>query len=227
MALLAGHGAAQSADALYADRVNLASATRAADQWRDQARQTPTAFEPAWKLARVCYWLGSHAPERERRTYLEQGIAAAERAVRLAPAAPEGHFWAAATMGALAEGYGLRVGLKYRSAIRDALERVLQIDPSFMDGSADRALGRYYFKVPSLLGGSRTGAERHLRASLRYNPQSTISHYFLAELLVDQKRTAEARAELQHVIDAPVSDEWAPEDREYKQKATALLATLR
>ena len=96
-----------------------------------------------------------------------------------------------------------------------------------MEGSADRALGRWYFEVPALFGGSKTPAEQHLRASLEYNPDSTISHFFLAELLIDQGRTAEARAELQRVIDAPVSAEWAPEDREYKEKAAALLARLR
>jgi tetratricopeptide (TPR) repeat protein len=227
MALFAAQGGAQTADALYADRESLASATRAADLWRAQSGETPTAFEASWKLARVCYWLGSHAPEGERRRYLDQGIAAAQRAARLAPDRPEGHFWAAATMGAVAENFGLRAGLKYRKPIREALERVLQIDPSFMEGSADRALGRYYFKVPALLGGSKTRAEQHLRASLRYNPESTISRYFLAELLIDQKRLVEARAELQHVIDAALSAEWAPEDREYKRKASALLATLR
>lgn len=226
MALLPGPGAAQTPDALYADRENLASARRAADLWSDESRRDPNAFDAAWKLARDCYWLGGHAPERERRAYLEQGIAAAQHAAAVAPQRPEGYFWTAANMGALAEGYGLRAGLKYRKPIREALERVLQIDPSFMEGSADRALGRYYFKVPSLLGGSRTRAEQHLRASLRYNPDSTISHYFLAELLIDQKRIVEARSELQDVIDAPVSADWAPEDREYKRKASAMLATL-
>jgi hypothetical protein len=111
--------------------------------------------------------------------------------------------------------------------VRAELETVLRIDPAFMRGSADRALGRYFFRVPSLLGGSKSRAEQHLRASLAYDPQSTISHYFLAELLVDQKRTAEARSELQHVIDAPLSEEWAPEDRDYKQKAAALIARLK
>jgi len=29
------------------------------------------------------------------------------------------------------------------------------------------------------------------------------------------------------VIDAPLSDEWAPEDRDYKQRAAALLPRVR
>ena len=227
MPLAAGLAGAQSADALYADRENLASATRAADIWSEELKRAPDAFEPAWKLARVCYWLGSHAREPDRRAYIERGIAAAKEAARIAPGRPEGHFWSAADMGALAENFGLRAGLKYRKPIRESLETVLKIDPSFMRGSADRALGRYYFKVPGLLGGSKSRAEQHLRASLTYDPDSTISHYFLAELLLDQKRNAEARAELQRVIDAPLSDQWAPEDRDYKQKASALLARIK
>ncbi|MGC4084569.1 MAG: TRAP transporter TatT component family protein [Vicinamibacterales bacterium] len=225
--MLVPQARAQSADALYAERENPASAKQAATLLADDARQHPTAFEPAWKLARICYWLGTHAPEKERRAFLEQGVTAGQTAARLAPNRPEGYFWAAATMGALAESFGLRAGMKYRKPIREALETVLRIDPSFMQGSADRALGRYYARVPSLFGGSRTKAEQHLRASLQYNADSTISRYFLAELLLDQKRTADARAELDRVIAAPLSVEWAPEDRDYKEKARTLLATLR
>lgn len=221
------HGVAQSADDLYADRESLPSAIRAAAIWTGDAQRDPSAFEPAWKLARVCYWLGTHAPERERRGYLERGVASAQRAARLVPARPEGHFWAAATMGALAEGYGLRAGLKYRKPIREALETALRIDPAFMAGSPDRALGRYYHKLPSLFGGSLTRAEQHLRASLRYDPESPLTHYFLAELLINLKRPADARAELQRVLDAPLEGEWAPEGRSYQQLAAARLAALR
>lgn len=224
------HGApalAQTADALYADRENLASARQAASMLTSDVARDAAAYEPAWKLARICYWLGSRAPEPERRAFLEQGVSAAQAAARIAPNQPEGHFWAAATMGALAEKYGIRAGLRYRKPIRTELEVVLRLDPAFMQGSADRALGRFYAKVPSLLGGSREKAEQHLRASLRYNPESTISRYFLAELLIDANRKAEARTELQRVLDAPLSTEWAPEDRDYKIRASALLATLR
>jgi len=218
---------AQSADALYADRENIASAKQAADLYEETSKHDPGQFEAAWKLARTCYWLGGHAPEAERRAYLEKGITAGQLAARLQPSKPEGHFWTAANMGALAESFGIRQGLKYRRPIREELETVLRLDPAFMEGSADRALGRYYFKVPSMFGGSKSKSEQHLRASLGYNQASTISHYFLAELLIDQGRLNEARGELQRVIDAPLSAQWAPEDRDYKQKAAALLPKVR
>ena len=143
------------------------------------------------------------------------------------PSRPEGYFWMAANMGELAESYGLRQGLKYRGAIKDALETVLRIDPAFQKGSADRALGRWYFKVPGLFGGSKKQSEAHLRRSLTYDPNSAVSHYFLAETLLDMNRSAEARQELQEVVDAPIDPEWEPEDREFKQKAQRLLADRR
>jgi tetratricopeptide (TPR) repeat protein len=130
-------------------------------------------------------------------------------------------------MGALAESFGLRQGLKYRGAIRDELLEVLRIDPAFQQGSADRALGRWYFKVPGLFGGSNKKSEEHLRRSLTYNPNSTITHYFLAETLLDQGKKEEARAELQKVLDAPIDPDWAPEDRDYKHRAQALLIRIK
>jgi hypothetical protein len=212
---------------LYADRGNVANARRAADIWAAMLAADPRNFDAAWKLARADYWLGGHAADPERRRLFEQGIDAGRKAVAVQPNRPEGHFWTAANMGALAELFGLGQGLKYRSSIKQELDTVLRLDPRFLDGSADRALGRWYFKVPRLFGGSPKLAEAHLRASLKYDPASTASHFFLAELLLDQGRTNEARTELQKVVDAPIHPEWAPEDREFKAKARAMIASLK
>ncbi len=218
---------AQTADALYANRTDIASARRAAELWSDALKRDPRDFDAAWKLARVCYWMGSQGPQAERRAFLERGIEAGRQAVTMASNRPEGHFWIAANMGTLAESFGLRAGLKYRGPVKEELETVLRLDPSFMAGSADRVLGRWYFKVPGLFGGSNKKSEEHLRKSLTYDPLSTVSHFFLAELLLDTGRRAEARAELQRVLDAPLSAQWAPEDRGYKEKARALLDSLK
>src|SRR5207244_3101738 len=130
-------------------------------------------FDAAWKVARAMYWLGGHDQPEARRKALERGVDAGRLAATLAPGRPEGHFWMAANMGALAESFGMRQGLKYRNRIKDALETVLRIDPSFQQGSPDRALGRWYFKVPKLFGGDKKKSEEYLRKSLVYNPNST------------------------------------------------------
>lgn len=214
-------------DALYAQREDMTSAQRAADMWAGRLAVNSGDFESAWKLARARYWLGGHGGEKERRRQLEDGIAAGRKAVALQPGRPEGHFWMAANMGALAESFGLRQGLKYRGSIRDALVTVLRLDAGYQQGSADRALGRWYLKVPGLFGGSKKKSEEHLRRSLTYNANSIASRYFLAETLLDMDRKAEAITELQRIAELPPDPEWIPEDREFKQKAARLLTTLR
>jgi tetratricopeptide (TPR) repeat protein len=213
-------------DVLYAARDTPGRAAEAARLWQAQLARTPDDFEAAWKLAKARYWLGTHGPEAERRTALEAGVEAGRTALRLQPQRPEGHFWMAANMGALAESFGLRQGLRYRGDIKTALERVLAIDPGYQAGSADRALGRWYAKVPGLFGGSDDKAEQHLRRSLRYDPDSTASLFFLAELYLDNDKRGAARGLLQQVVDAPVNPEWAPEDRDFKRRAARVLATL-
>ena len=152
-------------DALYRNRATLADARGAAAIWEAQLRADPRRFDAAWKLARVMYWLGNHESTADaKRAALERGTDAGQQAVALQSARPEGHFWIAANMGALAEAYGLRQGLKYRGKIKEELETVLRLDPGFMRGSADRALGRWYYKVPGLFGGSNKKSEEHLRS---------------------------------------------------------------
>ena len=219
---------ADDPDALYMDRENLASARKATDLWESRLKDNGKDFESAYKLSKARYWLGTNGlPEPERKTALEAGIAAARTAIAINAARPEGHFWLAANMGALAESFGMRQGIRYRGQIKDALLTTLKIDPGFLDGSADRALGRWYFKVPGLFGGSNRRSEEHLRKSLTYNPNSVISHLFLGDTLADMGRKDEARKEYQAAIDAPFDPDWTPEDRRFKEQAKQLLAKLR
>jgi hypothetical protein len=219
---------AEDPDALYRDRETLTSATRAVEIWAERLAADPRAFEAAWKLARARYWLGTNGlPPPQRKAALEQGIAAARTAAALEPARPEGHFWLAASMGALAESFGLRQGIKYRGAIKESLERVLAIDPGFQQGSADRALGRWYFKVPGMFGGDDKKSEAYLRRALSYNEQSIITRLFLAETLLDEGQREAAREQLQAAVAAPLDPQWTPEDRRFKQQAEALLKKLR
>ena len=215
------------ADALYANRTSLADAQRAVALWQERLSRRADDYEAAWRLGRAGYWLGGHLPtEAARIAAFESAMAASRQAIAAQPARADGYFWLAANMGGFAELKGLRAGIKYRTPIRQNLEKVLALDPAFQKGSADRALGRWYFKVPGLFGGSSRKSEEHLRKSLAYHPQSIASRYFLAETLEDMGRKPDAIRMLQEIETLGVDPEWAPEDAEFKQQARALLAKL-
>jgi tetratricopeptide (TPR) repeat protein len=214
-------------DALYAKRDDVAFAQQAAALWQARLQKTPTDFEAAWKLSRATYWIGTQGPAADRRPALEQGITAGRAATRIEPNRPEGHMWLAANMGALAESFGLRQGLKYRGEIKNELLTVLRLDPAYEQGSADRALGRWYYRVPGLFGGSDEKSEEYLRRALTYNPNSTASLYFLAETLIALKRKPEAKQTLERVLSAPIDPKWGAEDRDFKAKAKKLIETLK
>jgi tetratricopeptide (TPR) repeat protein len=217
---------AQDPDALYADRERLTSALAAAAVWEKRLAANGRDFEAAWKLSRAGYWLGGHVEAAERRAQYERGIEAGRQAAAIEPRRPEGHFWTAANMGAMAESFGIRAGLKYRGPVKRELETVLALDRSFQQGSADRALGRWYLRVPGLFGGSKTKSVEHLQRSLNYDPGSAASHFFLAETYLEMDRDEDARRELRLVLDAPLDPEWVPETNEFKAKAAALLKKL-
>lgn len=212
-------------DALYRDRARPESARAAEQAWAARVGADAKDFDAAWKLSRIRYWLGTNGPGTadEKKRVLEAGIAAGRTAMAAKPDAPDGHFWMAANMGALADAHGLRQGIKYRTPIREALEKALALDPAFLDGSPDRALGRWYFKVPRLFGGDLEKSEAHLRKALSYNESSIISMLFLAETLLERGKKDEARAVLQKAIATPPDPDWAPEDAQFKVQAAALL----
>jgi tetratricopeptide (TPR) repeat protein len=217
-------GATLGADELYRHREKLPNASQAASLW---AARSKVDFEAAWKLARACYWIATHESQQNRRSTIERGVAAGANAVRLNGNRPEGHYWLAANMGRLAESFGPLQAMKYRGRIKDELERVLAVDASWQGGSADDALGQWYATVPRLFGGSLQKAEQHLRDALQHDPNNMSALSFLGELLMNQGRTGEARVYLQRVADAAGDDEWAPEDREFKQKAGELLQKIK
>ena len=193
-----------------------------------RAASQVSGADAAWKSAREYYSLGTNGPgtRDEHRKQLEAGIAAARRAIAIAPERPEGFFWLAANMGSLADIFGRQEGLRYRKDIRDALQKVLSIDPGYLRGAAERALGRWYANLPAAFGGNKRLAEEHLRKSLTYDPDSAITCEMLAEVLVDTNRKDEARRLIASALAAPVDPDWASEDGRFRTRARELLVRL-
>ena len=151
---------------------------------------------------------------------------AATAAMTIDPRRPEGHFWWAANAGALAGVSNPFTALKLKTPVREALERSLAADPSYLHGAGYCALGKYYNAVPTWFGGNKAKSEQLLRQCLGFGAANTAGHYYLAQTLVAVGRVAEARAELQAALATPVDAEFDAEIRVWKRCSARLLAKL-
>jgi tetratricopeptide (TPR) repeat protein len=144
--------------------------------------------------------------EPEKIAAYERARDVAKRATELAPKDPDAHLWYAITLGSWSQAKGLLHSAIALRNLRKEVEVVLQLDPNnieahVMAGSIDREL-------PVLLGGNRRGAEEHFKTAQRLDPRLTGVRVELAKLYINMGRYAEARRQLQSVL-----DEKAPTDR--------------
>src|SRR2546427_65692 len=109
--------------------------------------------------------------------------------------------------------------------LREEIEILLQLDPRSV--RAHSLAGNVYTEVPGLFGGDKEKAEEHFKKGLAIDPKFTVLRIDLARLYITTDRYAEARRELQRVIDetAPtfVAD-WTVKDR---PRARQLLESIR
>lgn len=76
----------------------------------------------------------------------------------------------------------------------------LELDPEL---AAYALAGNVYHEVPPLLGGDLARAHEMFHKGLALDPRFTAMRVGLARVLISQRRIAEARRELQAVIDEP------------------------
>ena len=162
------------------------------------AQPTPEVF---LELSRAWFLTGDFhsASTADKAAAYERGREAARRAIALAPNNDQAHLWLALNTGRFAEIGGKMNGLKMLGAIRESSDTVLRLNPRNVDGLT--LAGGILAQVPRLMGGDRTKAETYFLKALEIDPHSTSTRMELAELYMDTRRWAEARRQLQQVLD--------------------------
>ena len=135
------------------------------------------------------------------------------------------HFWYATHTGRWAQTRGVMRSLFLLSTVRQESETVLQLDPTFAPGYALAA--NLYYEVPPLLGGDLDRAEQMFRRGLALAPRFTAMRVGLAKTLIRKGRLAEARTELQAVLDEKAPDNLADWTMKDSRRARELLESIR
>jgi tetratricopeptide (TPR) repeat protein len=155
----------------------------------------------------------------------DRGRELGKRAIELAPRSEDAHIWYAINTGRWGQTKGVLRSLFLLPTVREELDTIFALNPRSIRGHA--LAGNVFLEVPGLFGGDRAKAEEHFKKGLAVDPHFTTIRVDLARLYIQAGRHAEARQELQRVLDerAPsnVAD-WTVKDQ---PRARQLLESIR
>lgn len=167
----------------------------------EAALRTEPRPETMIALARVCLVQGEVRAKtaEEKLLAYERGREVAKRAIELAPRSEDAHFWYAANTGRWGQTKGVMRSLFLLPTMREEIDILLALNPR--SARAHNVAGNFMAEVPGLLGGDKKKAEEHFRKALEIDPRYTVARLDFARFLAATGRVAEARRELQRILD--------------------------
>jgi tetratricopeptide (TPR) repeat protein len=212
------------ADELYIDMQDLETANKVLELYRKALGTAEDKYESYWKISRIQYYIGAHTAEKkDKKVIFSQGVYHAKKAVALQPEKPDGHYWLGVNNGKYGETRGVMKSLSLVKPIKQSMFKIIEVDRGYEDGGADRVLGRVFFKVPGIAGGSKDKSLEHLEKSKELGPEDPLTRVYLAETYLAKKRVDDARAELDYVLNMPDDPRWVAGITEAKIEAKELL----
>ena len=212
-------------DRLFDQRQDLANLRDAIGNLNRARREFAKGFDLEWRLAKYNYYLGRHSTDqKEKEKAFADGVAAGKSAVKLDPGKPDGHFWYGANLGAQANENPLSSGVTSLSEIRDAMNKVIELQPNYEMASAYDVLAQLELET-RLMGGSAERAKEYLERSIEIEKFNGEVRIHLAEANLALGRDAEAKRHLEYVIQMKPNPGYLPEYQQQVEKAKKLLDT--
>ena len=207
-------------DELYDQRGDLAKAKQALAKYQEALAAGEDAYGTNWRLARVHYWIGDHTDDKTaKKRIFQQGIGHARKAIELAPDKVEGHFWLGVCYGVYGEAKGVLKSLSLVKPIKEEMRRVLEIEPAYDRGGADRVLGRVFHEVPGFAGGSEKKSLEHLLKAVEYGPHVGLNLLYLADTYISLDQIEKARETLEYILTMEPEPDLIPETEEERVQA--------
>lgn len=212
------------ADQLCQEMKDLDTAKEAESLYLKSVGLTDNKYDVYWRVSRVLYYIGEHTEnKKEKKGLFARGVYYAEKAVEAGPEKPDGHYWLGVNHGKVGETRGVLKSLSLVKPIKNAMNKVIELEPSYEDGGPDRVLGRVFYKLPGFAGGDNKKSLEHLLKSKEYGPNDAVTRIYLAETYLALKEKEKAREELEYVVNMESDDRWFYAVDENKEVARELL----
>jgi tetratricopeptide (TPR) repeat protein len=212
------------ADQLCSEMKDMATAKEAESLYHRALGMTDSEYDVYWRLSRVMYYIGEHTEKKkEKKGIFSRGVYYAEKAVEREPEKPDGHYWLGVNHGKVGETRGVLKSLSLVKPIKNAMNKVIDLDRSYEEGGPDRVLGRVFFKLPGFAGGDKKKSLEHLLKSKEYGPEDAVTRIYLAETYLALKEKDKAKEELDYVMKMESDNRWYYAIDEKKEVANELL----
>jgi len=134
----------------------------------------------------------------EKLAAYDRGRELGQRAVELAPKSHDAHIWYAINTARWGETKGILRSLFLLPTVKEEIRILLELNPRSV--RAHVLAGNVFLEVPGFAGGDRVKAEEHFKKALEVDPRFTGARLDLARVYIADTRYADARRELQRVI---------------------------
>lgn len=144
-------------DELFKSRDNVQNMRDSITVLQRIRQSDPKNFDAAWKLSRAYFYVGKYSTdEAESAKALEEGVGAANIAIRIGPERPDGYFWLGANQGENVKRNPV-TGLGSIGSIRESMEKVISLNPGYEGASAYDGLAQIELQT-LMIGGSANKA---------------------------------------------------------------------
>jgi hypothetical protein len=242
------------ADGHWAKRDDKGQLMQAIQVWEKAVAEDAKNADALVMLSRAHYFLADGflavegAPQAEEFQVYQKGVDYGERALLLLDPGFEAQmraeakfedaikgigkdalpaaYWYAVNLGRFASKQGLSQRLFYKDKLKATMERIMELDPGYFHGAADRYFGAFYALLPSIAGKDLKKSAEHFARSLELAPGYLGTKVVQAQFLaVEQDDEALYRKLLDEVIqgNADAVPEVGPENRAAQRTAKKML----
>lgn len=219
------------ADALI-EEGGLENSKKALDVCLEEVKKAPNDYRANWMAAMACREFGNETKKSESqgweetcKVYGKQGMAYADKAIKLDPKKVEGYYWYGMNVGIYSDGVSiltaLREGLKDKT--QTSFETAYKIDKMYERAGAIIGLGRFWQVLPWPLYNKDKSMEyyREFQKTKFYkHPKAVEFNVYFGELLMENKKTKDEAKTLLEEVPKISSDKY------WNKRAKELLAKL-
>lgn len=210
--LLPAQDLLSKADSLFDQRETPDRLSEAVKLLEQEQQTRPGQYPVLWRLCKYLYHQGLHLSSGPVAETFNKAVNYGERAVKVNPKGVEGHYWLAVAYGKYGEAKGVMKSLSLVSPIKREIYTALRTQREYEGAGAYRVLGRLFFKLPGLFGGDKDKALNYLQKGKELYPSNPLTRLYLAEVLFEKKKSAEAWAELDYLLSLTATEaRWNPE----------------